>query len=183
MKKTVVILLAVLAWSSAAFSQKYFTKTGTISFEAGTSVEDIDAINKSATSVMDVATGRIEFAVLVKGFEFKRALMQEHFNENYMESSKYPKAVFKGNITNIKDIDFKKPGTYPATVSGIMEIHGVKKQISTKGAIKILPQGAQAITAFNININDYKIAIPGVVKDKISPIAKVKVNCNYTLLK
>ncbi len=160
-----------------ASSQKYFTKTGIISFSAGTALEDIDAINKSATSVIDAATGKIEFAVLIKGFEFKRNLMQEHFNENYMESSKYPKAVFKGNI--VEPINFSKPGTYSASVKGLMEIHGVKKEATAKGTIKVNVQSVQVLSQFILNTGDFKIAIPGVVKDKISPAVKVSVNCSY----
>lgn len=126
--KTGLFIISFLLLSVAAFSQKYFTKNGTVSFQAGTALEDIDATNKSAASVLDAATGQIEFAVLIKGFEFRRALMQEHFNENYMESNKYPKAVFKGKITNLQSISFQKPGSYPAAVSGVLEIHGVKNR-------------------------------------------------------
>ncbi|MCH5686794.1 YceI family protein [Niabella sp. W65] len=163
-----------------AFAQKYFTKNGIISFSAGTSMEDIDAVNKSATSVIDVTSGKIEFAVLIKGFEFKRDLMQEHFNENYMESSKYPKAVFKGTI--VESIPFSKPGTYAATVKGVMEIHGVRRETTAKGTIKVSAQSIQALSQFTLNTSDFKISIPGVVKDKISPLVKVSVNCNYNPL-
>lgn len=177
MKKILTLCAVIFFTAYPAFAQKYFTKTGIVSFSAGTALEDIDAVNKSATSVIDVATGKIEFAVLVKGFEFKRALMQEHFNENYMESSKYPKAVFKGTIT--EPINFSKPGTYTTTVKGIMEIHGIKKETIAKGTIKVGGQSVQVLSQFNLNTSDFKIAIPGVVKDKISPVVKVSVNCSY----
>ncbi|MCH5719696.1 YceI family protein [Niabella hibiscisoli] len=178
MKKLLTLCSVVLITVFQVSAQKYFTKNGIISFSAGTALEDIDAINKSATSVIDAATGKIELAVLIKGFEFKRDLMQEHFNENYMESSKYPKAVFKGSIA--ETINFNKPGVYNATVKGIMEIHGVKKETIAKGTIKVSAQSVQVISVFNLNTNDFKITIPGVVRDKISPLVKVSVNCNYT---
>ncbi|WP_114792932.1 YceI family protein [Niabella yanshanensis] len=180
MKKIVTLFTVILFTAYPAFAQKYFTKTGIISFSAGTSLEDIDAVNKSATSVMDAATGKIEFAVLIRGFEFKRALMQEHFNENYMESSKYPKAVFKGNI--VEAIPFNKPGTYTATVKGILEMHGVKKETTAKGTIKVSAASIQAVSRFSVNTSDFNISIPGVVKDKVSPVVNISVNCNYTLL-
>jgi hypothetical protein len=114
--KIPVLFLLFLSLTSLLYSQqRFFTKSGNISFAAG-SGEDIDGVNKATTSVFDASTGRIEFAVLVKGFEFKRALMQEHFNENYMESEKYPKSIFKGTISNINNVNFKKDGLYPVTV-------------------------------------------------------------------
>lgn len=181
--KKILIAVCFVLPGISAISQRYFTKNGTIHFEASTALEDVDAVNKSATSVFDATSGQIEFAVLIKGFEFKKALMQEHFNENYMESSKYPKASFKGKIVNSSAINFSTPGTYPATVKGIMEIHGVKKEITVPGTIKVTSQGAQATAKFNVNVKDYNISIPGIVRDKISPVAKVNLSCNYAILK
>lgn len=166
------------------FAQKrYFTKSGNISFNAGTALEDIDGVTTTSNSVFDAATGQIEFAVLIKGFEFKRALMQEHFNENYLESDKYPKSVFKGKITNIDKVNFQKDGNYPILVNGILEIHGVKKEIETNGVLKVAGDLVSANADFIILLSDYNIAIPGLVKDKISKTASVRVNCNYQLLK
>jgi polyisoprenoid-binding protein YceI len=183
MKRT-FILAAVLLLMQGAFAQKrYFTKSGNISFNAGTALEDIDAVNKSVTCVFDATSGQIEFAVLVKGFEFRRALMQEHFNENYMESDKYPKSTFKGKITNIGTINFQKDGSYPATVKGTLEIHGIKKEIESTGTLKVSGENVLATAEFTVLLDDYKIAIPGVVKDKISKTATVKVNCNNSILK
>ncbi|MCD2424727.1 YceI family protein [Niabella pedocola] len=183
MKKTALALCMLLVLAKAGLAQKYFTKNGTVSFEAGTALEDIIATNKTAASVLDAATGQIEFAVLIKGFEFRRALMQEHFNENYMESSKYPKAVFKGKIVNLTPALFQKPGNYPVTVKGVLEIHGVKKEITTSGSLAISGTTVQALAKFPVTIADYKIAIPGIVSDKIAKTAMVSVNCNYAVLK
>lgn len=183
MKKNFVILCFFLLYTLTVTAQKYFTKNGYISFEAGTTLEDIVATNKTAASVLDAATGRIEFAVLIKGFEFRRALMQEHFNENYLESSKYPRASFKGNILNIRSVSFQKAGTYPVTVKGTMEIHGVKKEMQTAGIIKVSSTAVQARARFVVTISDYKISIPGIVRDKISKTATVDVRCDYSVLK
>lgn len=177
MKKIFILCTWLTVTALPSIAQKYFTKTGTISFSAGTSLEDIDAVNKSAASIINAATGAIEFAVLIKGFEFKRDLMQEHFNENYMESSQYPKAVFRGQIA--EPIRYDKPGTYPVTVKGLMEIHGVKKETIAKGTVIVAPGSVQVLSKFTLNSSDFKISIPGLVKDKVSNTVKVTVNCHY----
>lgn len=182
--KQMLIVIVSFVLSLPVFSQKrYFTKTGQINFAAGTAAEDIDGINKAATSVFDATTGQIEFAVLVKGFEFKRALMQEHFNENYMESDKFPKSVFKGKIVNIDKVNFQKDGSYPVTVKGVLDMHGVKKEVETTGALKVTGEAVHSDATFTVLLADYKIAIPSLVKDKISQTVTIKVNCNYNVLK
>jgi hypothetical protein len=161
---------------------KYFTKTGTISFIAGTALEDIDAINKSVTSVFDASTGQIEFAVLIKGFEFKRGLMQEHFNENYLESEKYPKSIFKGMFVDIAQINFLKDGSYSTSVKGSLDIHHVKKEVEVPALIKVVNGVISSEASFKIVLENYKIKIPGAVKDKISPTAEIHINCTYKAL-
>jgi len=101
MKKILSLMAITVLAVTSSTAQKYFTKEGNITFHAGTKVEDIDATNATATCVVDASTGDMEWSTLVKGFKFKRALMEEHFNENYMESNTYPKATFKGKIENI----------------------------------------------------------------------------------
>jgi polyisoprenoid-binding protein YceI len=183
MKHTLIAVI-LLVLTLPAFSQKrYFTKSGQINFSAGTSAEDIDGINRAATSVFDAVSGQIEFAVLVKGFEFKRALMQDHFNENYMESDKYPKSVFKGKIVNIDKVNFQQDGSYPVTVKGMLEMHGVKKEIETTGTFKVTGETVKGDASFTVLLADYKIAIPSLVKDKVSQTVTIKVNCNYNVLR
>ena len=183
MKKLLLLTLGI-SISMVSISQKrYFTKTGIVSFRAGTAVEDIDGINKSVTSVFDAGTGQLEFGLLVKGFEFNSALMMEHFNENYMESDKYPKSVFRGNITNIEKINFLKDGLYPVMVKGTLEIHGVKKEMEATGSFTVTGNTISSLSEFSVILEDYKITIPGLVKDKISKTARIKVMCNYSILK
>ncbi|MBO9203007.1 MULTISPECIES: YceI family protein [Niastella] len=179
-----IMLAACLLVTVLAFSQKkYFTKSGQITFNAGTSVEDVDATNKTTVSVLDGATGQMEFAVLIKGFEFKRALMQEHFNENYMESDKYPKALFKGKIVNIDKVNFQQNGVYPVTVKGQLDMHGVKKEVETTGTMKVTGETIASNADFTVLLADYNIAIPSLVKDKVSKTVTIKVLCNYNPLK
>jgi hypothetical protein len=183
MKKIILIATAFLLINGAFAQKRYFTKTGNVSFRAGTSIEDIDGTNKSTTCIFDATTGDIQFAILVKGFEFKSALMMEHFNENYMESDKFPKSTFKGKITNLDKINFSKDGVYPVVVKGKMEIHGVQKDVETTGTFKVSGETVLANADFSVVLEDYKIEIPGLVKDKISKTAKIQVNCSNTILK
>ena len=182
--KALLLFVFVLLITTSVFSQKkYFTRNGNISFNAGTAVEDIDGVNTTTTSIFDATSGQIEFAVLVKGFEFKRALMQDHFNENYMESDKYPKSIFKGKIVNIDKVNFEKDGAYPVTVKGTLDMHGVKKDVETNGMLKVTGQSVTSNAEFSVLLADYNIAIPSLVKDKVSKTATIKINCNYSLLK
>lgn len=182
--KFIILIAGLLFVTNPAKAQKrYFTKNGMISFTAGTALEDIDAVNKAASSVFDATTGQIEYAVLIKGFEFKRALMQDHFNENYLESDKYPKSVFKGNILNPEKINFNKDGSYTVAVKGTLEMHGVKREITTNGKLNVKGESVDCTAEFRVLLSDYKIVIPSLVKDKISPDVNVKVLCNYKLLK
>src|SRR5687767_3645741 len=123
MKKLCLALsfFALLAINAAA-QDKFYTKTGKITFFSSTSLEDIQAINKSVTALLNATNGDIQISMLMKGFEFKKALMQEHFNEDYIESDKFPKAGFKGQITNNSSINYAVNGSYPATVSGQLTI-------------------------------------------------------------
>ena len=155
------------------------TRNGQISFLSETPMENIDAVNNEVTSLLNTENGELVFAVLIKSFHFERALMEEHFNENYMESDKIPKATFQGKITNLSGINFSKDGTYPATVEGDLTIHGVKQKIATTGTIQIEKGKIVATSTFEVNVDDYKIEIPSLVADKIAKTLAIKVNCNY----
>ena len=169
-KYSLLILITILVGLApdAIAQGKYFTRDGFISFFSSTPVEDIKANNPKVTCVIDASSGAIEMAVLMKAFEFKKALMEEHFNENYVESEKYPKATFKGNIVNFKDIDFTKDGIYPSIVKGSMTIHGVTKEMEAEGSIEIKEGRVILNSTFNIKPEDYDIEIPSVVRDKIA---------------
>ncbi|MDE3212818.1 MAG: YceI family protein [Bacteroidota bacterium] len=182
MKKTLLIGLALFLFHGLK-AQRYYTKTGIVTFHAGTTVEDIDGINKSTTSIFDVSTGEFDFALLVNGFEFRRALMQQHFNEDYLESDKYPKSTFKGKITNISSVNFSKDGTYPVQVKGTLTIHNISKEIEVPGTFIIKNGKVSGTSTFNVALADYNISIPSLVADKLSKTAKVVVNCDYSLLK
>lgn len=164
-------------------AQKYFTREGKISFSSEAPVEKIEANNHSATSVLDVETGKMEFAVLIKAFQFEKALMQEHFNENYMESSKFPKAIFKGEIVDLSAVNFSKNGTYPVKVKGDMTIHGVTNALEASGSITISNGQISASSDFEVAVADYNIQIPAVVRDNIAKTVQIAVRLDYQLFK
>lgn len=176
MKRLFLLSIAIIFAVSSAQAQRYFTKNGTISFFSKSSAEKIEAVNKKVSCVVDVATGKMEFGVLMKAFEFEKALMQEHFNENYVESDKFPKATFKGKISNISSIDFKKDGTYPAVISGQMTMHGVTKDINAKGTFTVKGGKVTGNSEFTLLLSEYDIQIPALVKENISNSIKITVD-------
>jgi len=105
--------------------------------------------------------------------------MEEHFNENYMESEKFPKSTFKGTITDVSKINFSKDGTYPVTVSGDLTMHGVTKNVNTAGNINISAGKITSTAVFKIALADYNISIPRVVEANISKTIEITINCLY----
>ena len=183
MLKSLLSISGIIIASIAFGQEKFFTKAGSISFYSKTKMEDIEAHNRSVTCVLDTKTGNTQFAVLMKGFEFKKALMQEHFNENYVESDQYPKAEFKGLVTNNSNVDYTKQGIYPAKVKGQLTIHGETKKVETDGTITIKEGKIITTSEFLIAIADYKISVPALVKDNISKMISIKVYCMMGPLK
>ena len=184
LKRNLVVLMALVLSVSVSFAQgKFYTKTGKISFYSKAPLEEIEGKNKTVTAIIDSKSGAIQFAVQMKGFEFEKQLMQQHFNENYVESDKYPKAEFKGTITNNSGIDYTKDGTYTAKVKGKLTIHGVTKDVETTGTLKVNGGKIDANSSFNVLISDYNIKIPAIVKDKVSNSMKITVDCNLEPLK
>jgi hypothetical protein len=180
--KRISVVFFLLTIAFAANSQKYMTKNGYLGFFSHTPMEDIKGDNNQVASVLDIATGEMVFQALIKSFHFDRALMEEHFNENYMESDKFPKSTFKGKILNLSSVNFSKTGTYDVTVEGDLTIRDTTRKINTKGTIEVLPGGINAISKFNISPEDYNISIPGVVREKINKNLEVTVTMKYAQL-
>jgi hypothetical protein len=180
MKKLIVLSTVALLLTVASSGQKYFTKVGKISFDATSpnSPEKIEGVNRTVTCVTDTKTGAIQFAALMKGFEFERALMEEHFNENYVESDKFPKAEFKGSITNNNSVNYLNDGTYSVKVKGKLTLHGETKDVETDGKLIIRDGKINAAAEFKILLADYKVSIPGLVADKVSKTATITVSCS-----
>ena len=179
MKNLVLTGLILIAFSNIVSAQNYYTKNGKISFFSKTDIENIEAVNNQVVSVLNTKSGETKFSVVIKGFVFKKALMQEHFNENYMESNKFPKSSFSGTVTDINKVDFSKDGDYKVSVTGNLMIHGVTKKITTPATIAVKAGKISANTNFNILIADYGISIPKLVQGNISKSIEIKVDCNY----
>jgi hypothetical protein len=173
MKKS--ILLFILFLSCLSFAQdKKLTKTGKITFEASVpSFEEVKAKNESVTCILNIKTGEIASLALVKGFRFKIALMEEHFNENYIESDLYPKATFKGKI---QGFNWNIIGTAPKEfkMKGVLELHGKSKEINTIVKLRKVDDALEIISDFNVNSDEFGIKIPKVVSKKVSKTVNIK---------
>jgi len=176
-KSLILIILAALIQSN--YAQKLVSRNSYIWFTASTPLEDIVAHNRQAVSILDPANGSIAFNLLVKSFEFKVALMQEHFNENYLESDKYPKSTFQGKINNNADIDYKKNGTYKAEVSGDLSIHNVTRPVTATGTVDVKDGVVTARSQFIVKPVDYNITIPSVVENKIAKEVEINIEARY----
>jgi len=181
--KTIITVLLITVTTALSAQTKYFTRNGTVTFFSSAPMEDITAENYNATAVLDTETGAVEFSVLMKSFNFKKALMQEHFNENYVESDKFPKSTFKAKIVNIDEIDLTKDGSYPAEVEGEMTIHGVTQNITPEGTIVVKDGAVNLESKFIVKPEDYEIEIPDVVREKIAKEIEVTVLADLEPLK
>ncbi len=180
MKKLLVLLFLFVGIFHVS-AQKYITKTGSLKFEASVdSFEEIAAENKNTSAILESSTGEIAVLTLMKGFRFKIALMEEHFNENYVESDKFPKATFKGKI---EDFDVSKLSSTPKIfkISGDLTLHGKTKKITTNA--KILKSGDKITVTgdFDVKPEDFDIEIPKLVSKKVAD--KVKTTFNLLLTK
>lgn len=177
MKKLIPVILLLIA--TGANAQKVFTKNGHISFFSKTKMEDIKADNNQVMSVLNTQTGELLFTVLMKSFHFDKALMEEHFNENYVESEKFPKSTFKGTVTDISKVNFAVDGAYPVNVTGDLTLHGTTQKVTAVGKITVSGGKATGSAKFIIKLSDYKIEIPNLVKDNISNNMEITVQCVY----
>lgn len=178
MKKYFCLLVLLMAATQICFCQLYITRAGYASFFSNAPLEDIKAENKQLFAVIDLAKKELAFTLLIKGFEFKKDLMQTHFNENYIESDKYPKANFSGNFTGDVSVASSIPTT--VQVSGNITLHGVTKSISVPATLQFINGQLVGYALFKLHPADFNISIPALVKDKIAKEVEVeiKVECD-----
>ena len=172
----ILALLTCVVSLNFAFGQKYLTRNGYIKFYSEAPIENIEAVNNEVNSALDIKTGDFVFKVNMKKFEFEKSLMQEHFNENYVESDKFPYSIFTGKIKNINSIDFSKNGSNLIEVQGDLTIHGKTKKISQKGTLEISNNVITGNAVFMISLDDYKIKIPKVLFYNIAETIEITVN-------
>ncbi|MFU8843851.1 MAG: YceI family protein [Bacteroidales bacterium] len=174
--KTFALLFFLAFAIQIAFGQKYMTKNGHIRFYSETPIETIEAHNRQVNSALDLTSGDFVFRVLMKSFEFEKALMQEHFNENYVESDKFPNAIFNGKVLNIESLDLTSTETFEAEIEGDLTIHGVTRKIKEKGVFTTDGQAITGHSTFIVKPADYDIKIPKAVVNNIAQEIEVTVN-------
>ena len=176
MKNLTLSVIVVFFAATAGSSQKFITKNGHIKFYSETSIEKIEANNRQVNSALDIVTGDLVFKVLIKSFEFEKALMQEHFNENYLESDKFPDATFTGKIVDLSSLNFTTKGKYEAEVEGNMKIHGETKKVKEKCVFEVSDGKISGKSVFMVHLADYKIKIPNTVINNIAEDVEVTID-------
>ncbi|HMJ68502.1 MAG TPA: YceI family protein [Cyclobacteriaceae bacterium] len=170
------LLFFLFAASMSSYAQKYTAEKTFISFYSDAPLEDITAENVKTSTIFNAATGDIAFSVPMKEFKFAKSLMQEHFNEKYVESEKFPKATFQGKI-----VDFK-PGTtgvQQVKAQGKLTIHGVTKDIDVPGTIEVKGKKLEMKSKFTVKVADYDISIPQLVFNNIAEQVDVTIDFIY----
>jgi polyisoprenoid-binding protein YceI len=177
MKPWLAILLLLMTAKIGRAQQIYTSDQVEFTFFSKAPIEDISAKSQTGVSAIDVKTRSIYFKVNIRSFEFHKRLMQQHFNENYLESSKYPFAEFKGSI--LDNVDLSKDGTYPVTVRGNLNIHNVTKNYTVKGQLIVKQGNITANSNFQVKLADHHIKIPRLVIRNIAEIVQVQVLAVY----
>lgn len=179
MKNTAIIaiLFTCLLSSVLAQTKAWSCKEAQVSFFSSAPLEDIEAISKLGASALSTATGDIVFKVWNSTFHFDKKLMQEHFNENYMESERYPISEFRGKVLEANKLETE--GSYELQVSGILNIHGVSKPYNTKVLVRAGNKVLIAKGSFDVRLSDHNIKIPTVVGQNIAEVVKVKFEAVY----
>jgi hypothetical protein len=180
MKKIVLMAAICLTLIASVKAQEkiYKTKSGVIKFFSNTPLEKIEGVNSQVTSMLNDKNGQFVFLLLQKGFKFDNSLLEDHYNENYMESTKFPKSDFKGTITNIATVNFSKDGIYPVTVDGNLTIHGVTKKITQTGTMEVKAGKVTAKSIFKIKVKDFGIK-GEYIGDKIANEVETTVICKF----
>ncbi len=182
MKRLLSLAAVLLFFSAAAAAQDVHScRNATLRFFSSAPMEDIEATTTQGVSAINVKTRAVYFKVPINTFQFRKKLMQEHFNENYLESEKYPFAEFKGKV--LEEVDLSKDGSYPVTVEGALNIHGVTKNYREKGTLTVKGGKINASAKFNVRVADHKIKIPTLVIKNIAEVVEVTVNADYQPVK
>lgn len=173
MRLIIVTLFLCLIFEVQA--QKYKSNEGKVRFFSEATLENIAADNAKASSVFDAENGNIVFSVPIKSFEFRKSLMQEHFNENYMESDEYPKATFKGTVAGFEN----KAGVQNVSAQGDLTIHGVTKPVTVDGTMEQKDGQIYLKSVFKVRLEDYNVKIPQVLWQNIAEEVEVTLNFIY----
>jgi len=180
MKKQLLIALVLIGSVFVSQAQNILrSMNGSLSFDCSTPGNEIAAINKTVVYALDKSTGEFTVAAPIKAFQFKVSLLQEHFNENFLESDKFPKTSFKGKITNLSEIKFDKDGTYKTTVSGQLMIHGITNNISTTGTTTVKGKIVICHAIFTVSPKDYLIIVPVAYGSKMAKQTTITADVSF----
>ena len=181
MKYIIFFLLALTSLGcNLGYTQTtFYTHQGFISFYSKAPLEDIEGKNKNVSSVLNIETGEVKFKVPIRQFRFQNATMQEHFNENYMESEKFPYADFSGRIMDFSNVDLKNDGTFNVTITGTMTIHGTTRTVTHKATFTRTGEKISGVGQFKIRVADYNIKVPSLVVKNIAEEVDVSVQMEY----
>ena len=179
MKLIIAAALFVICAHSVAGQTKYIDRRGKAIFFSSAPLEDIRAENNQAVSIIDAESGDVVASMLMRSFNFRKSLMEEHFNENYVESDKYPKATFKGRITNVGEIDFSRDGKYVLEITGDLTLHGVTRPLTISAEAQVSQGAIQAKAVFPLKVKDFDIKVPRLVINNIAEEVEVTVTFNY----
>jgi hypothetical protein len=172
-----MITYSLLIIHCLALGQIYSAKLASVNFFSSSPLENVDATNKSVQSILNTSAKTVAFIVPIRGFKFKDDLMEEHFNEKYLESDKYPNATYSGRIN--EDVDLSKDGTYQVTSTGKLTMHGVEQHVTQKGTAIVKNGEISVQSKFPIAIKDFNITIPKLLFQNIADTVAVTVNIVY----
>ena len=175
--KLPLILFFCLVMGNVLAQDVLIARNAQISFFSETPLENISGLNKNVTAILNAKTSEVAVKMQIAQFEFPNKLMQEHFNENYLESDKYPTASFTGKIQ--EKVDFSKEGVQTVTAKGMLNMHGVAKERTMTGKLTVTKTGASLVCEFNVPLTDHKIEVPKLVFEKIAEIIAVKTNFSF----
>ncbi|SEK55793.1 YceI-like domain-containing protein [Chitinophaga rupis] len=177
MKRLLFAIVVLLGTVNVYAQDIYSCRNANLSFFSSAPMEDIEAKTDKGVSAINAKTGAVYFKVPVGSFKFKKKLMEEHFNENYLETEKYPYAEYKGKFSS--PVDITKDGTYDVTVEGVLSLHGVDKTYKEKATITVQNGKVTTLSKFNVRLEDHKIKIPTLVIKNIAEVVEVTVNATY----
>ncbi len=154
---------------------RYTTASGQATFFSTAPLEDIEALNSRVAAIFDLTSGQLAFSLLMRDFQFKNSLMQEHFNENYAESEKYPRARFTGKLVTLPSLEQLRGGPQPVYVQGVLTIHNVKRKVRVPGTVQLRGDELVVTSKFSVAPADYKIKIPALVRNNIAKSIEISV--------
>lgn len=175
------LFVMLLSVQEISFAQEFYkVEDANVEFFSSAPLEDIQAVSEKGISVINSRTGEISFSVDMRSFEFKKALMQEHFNEEFVESHKYPKATFKGNIRDY--VDLSKSGDHDVLLQGTLEVHGKSRKRQIPATLRIVNGNIELYSKFEVACEDHDIKIPKILWKNIAEIVQVEIKANYSKL-